>query len=284
MSYKIFKPEEINLDNIVYHKSKKLENSDGKEYVNIPISYNNNNTNIPLIFQIPSIQLNDSYIKKNSSALLIPIKTINENKTTGLKSFLNDLDEKIISDFKTNGRKWCKNYIDNLVNIEYKALVNDIDDDDIIYDNGVLSLELDTNATSKIKIYDENKQFVSNNEIENCLVKGNIIQCILELKSIAIVTQDDSNEIFSCIKTHQIRFKKPEDQESDSDSIEVPDVDIVDYSFLESEIEPNIINNMNPNIENNKNIADDSDSDTSSDSFASSASSNDFSKKFFRKS
>jgi len=278
MSYRIFKPEEVNLDNIVYHKSKKLENSDGKEYINIPISYScKDGSNIPLIFQIPSIRLNDSYIKNNSNnsnVLFLPIKTINDNKTAGLKSFLNDLDEKIISDFKKNGRNWCKNYIDNLVNIEYKALVNDIDDDDIIYDNGVLSLELDTGPLSKIKIYDENKQIIDNEQVENCLLKGNIVQCILELKSIAIVTQNDSNEIFSCIKTHQIRFKKPlqESQESQEiDSIEAPDVDIVDYSFLESEIEPQ-----------NMNIPDDSDNtDTSSDSFASS---DDFSKKFFRKS
>ncbi len=229
MSYKIFKTDEINFNNFIYQSPKKI-NDNGKNCIYIPIVYKENDTILPILFQLPSIKLNDSYKKGN---LLLPINTINTKKTASLKKFLDNIDEKIIHDFKLHGKKWCKEIIDNLKNIEYKALVNDIDDDDSIYSNGVLSIQINNNSScfsnSNIKIYNENKNLLNNNNYDNVLIKGNIIQCILELKGLVIVINDNNtNEIFPYIKTHQIRYIEEK----------LLDINLDDYSFLESEVEP----------------------------------------------
>ncbi len=230
--YKIFSIEEINLEKVNYLGPKKLETSESK-YIFIPMVYKNNDNNLPILFQLPSIKLNDTYKKDN---LLLPINTLRGTRTNLLKTFLNNLDEKIINDFKTQGKKWCKEMVSSLKNIEYKALVNDIDDDDQVYDNGVISLTLEDinkslfnkNMESSIKIYNERKELINNKKYEEILQKGNIVQCIIELKGLIIMINNNNNEIYPYIKTHQIRYIEEK----------LFDVNLEDYSFLESEMEP----------------------------------------------
>jgi hypothetical protein len=229
--YKIFSIEELNLEKINYLGAKKIETSESK-YIFIPMVYKDSNT-LPLLFQLPSIKLNDTYKKDN---LLLPINTLRGTRTNLLKNFLNNLDEKIINDFKTQGKKWCKEMVSSLKNIEYKALVNDIDDDEPVYDNGVISLSLEDinkslfnkNTESSIKIYNEKKELINNKKYEDILQKGNIIQCIIELKGLIITISENNNEICPYIKTHQIRYIEEK----------LFDVNLEDYSFLESEMEP----------------------------------------------
>lgn len=149
MSYKIFRIEELDLSNFFYQSPRKLT-IDNRETIFIPLIYKKDNV-YPILFQLPSIKINDSY--KNDT-LLIPINTTNPNKTLALKTILNNLDEKLINDFKVNGKKWCKEVLNNLKNIEYKALVNEIDDDESIYSNGVLNLQLQKYLP---KVYNEKR-------------------------------------------------------------------------------------------------------------------------------
>ncbi len=242
MSFKIFRIEELNNRNFFYQSSKKI-NFNNKKVVFVPIIYKYSDANLPILFQVPSIKLNDSY-KKDS--LLLPINTVNPNKTLALKNFLNDLDEKLMQDFRLNGKIWCKEILQNLKNIEYKALVNVIEDNESVYDNGVLNLQLqDINTTlfnksnnHSVKVFNEKKELVSEQNYRDILQKGNIVQCILELKGLVITYSDDpneSNEIFPYIKTHQIRSYEEQ----------LLDVTLENYSFLDTEMEPD--NNLKTN-------------------------------------
>ena len=245
MSFKIFKVEEIDNEKFLYQTPKKI-NFNNKKVIFIPIIYKDNLNSLPILFQIPSIKLNDSYRKDN---LLLPISPINSNKTSNLKNFLNNLDEKFIEDFKLNGKKWCKELLQNLKNIEYKALVNVIDDDEKVYDNGVLSLQLEDinntlfnkNKSNSVKVYSDRKELIDEENYKDVLQKGNIVQCILELKGLVITISEntnESNEIFPYLKTHQIRYSEEK----------LLDVTLENYSFLESEVEP--LNNKINNSEN----------------------------------
>ena len=247
MSYKIFNIEEIQLGNFIYQSPKRINMPD-KKCIFIPMVYKENEKVLPILFQLPSIKLNDSYKKDN---LLLPINAIKQHKTEILKNLLNNIDEKIIQDFKNHGKKWCKEMVENLKNIEYKALVNDIDDDDIIYDNGVLNLQLNDinnyllnkNTDFNLKIFNEKKEEV-NEKMEEVLIKGSIIQCIIELKGLIILLNSESNEIFPYVKTHQIRYFEER----------VLDVNLDQYSFLDSEIEPKKQSNQIQNIQIMDNI------------------------------
>lgn len=224
--YNIFHINELNLDKIIYLTPKKQENS-----IFIPIMYESQ-TNIPLLFQLPSIKLNDSY-KQDKDILIIPLNTINTSKTETIKTVLNNIDEKFILDFKNRGKKWCKEIANNMKNIEYKTLVNEIVDDEEVYDNGVLNLQLSNNIKN-IKIYNEKKELLDIEQYEYALRKGNIIQSILELKGL-MINLSETNEIYPVVKIHQIRYVEEKQI----------DVNLNLYSFLESEMEPNIqqINN-----------------------------------------
>lgn len=231
-SYKIFRVEELNIDRIFYQSPKKILH-DNNKFVFIPVVYKNNENNFPVLFQLPSIKLNDTYKKDN---LLLPINTFNKNKTELLKTFLNELDEKLIQDFKNNGKKWCSEYVQYLKNIEYKALVNLIDDSDPIYDNGVLNLQLEDinnfllnrQVKNDIRVYNEKKEIIDSNNYSEVLQRGNIVQCILELKGLIIQMNNETTEIFPYIKTHQIRFIEEK----------LLEVSLENYSFLDSEVEP----------------------------------------------
>jgi len=263
MSFKIFRVEELDNKNFFYQSSKKI-NFNNKKVVFIPTAYNHNDNVLPILFQVPSIRLNDSY-KKDS--LLLPINPVNSNKTTVLKNFFNNLDEKLIQDFKVNGKKWCKEILQNLKNIEYKALVNIIEDDESVYDNGVLNLQLeDINTTlfnknknqNGVKVYNEKKELVDEENYKDVLQKGNIVQCILELRGLVITYSEnpnESNEIFPYIKTHQIRYYEEK----------LVDINLENYSFLESEVEPSVkyANNYKNNEEVKKDNLDSSDEEES---------------------
>ena len=250
MSYKIFKIDDLDNKNFIYQSPKKINFND-KKVVFIPIVYKNSNSITPILFQVPSIKLNDSYKKDN---LLLPINTVNTNKIMIIKNFFNNLDEKFIQDFKSNGKNWCKEVLQNLKNFEYKALVNIIEDNDLIYDNGVLNIQLeDINTTlfnknnSTVKVYNEKKELVNEENYKDVLQKGNIIQCILELKGLVITYSEDpneTNEIFPYIKTHQIRYHEEK----------AIDVILDTYSFMDSEIEPEIETQIKHEIKNNINL------------------------------
>ena len=208
MSFKIFRLDELNLDNFLFQSPRKVELLNSKNAILIPMiyKYEEEKKILPILFQLPSVKLNDSY---KNDMLLIPINPINSNKTAVMKSVLENVDNKLINDFRLNGKKWCKEVIANLKNIEYKAIVNEIDDDDVVYENGVLNLQLLNNTytmNKSIKIYNEKKELVEQEDYDKVLIKGTIIQCIVELKGLMITLNDEDNEIFPLIKIHQIRF------------------------------------------------------------------------------
>jgi len=225
MSFKIFRLEELNLDNFFFQSPRKVELLQSKNAILIPMIYKDEEARkiLPILFQLPSIKLNDSY--RHDDVLLVPINPINNNKTDIMKSVLNNIDNKLINDFKLNGKKWCKEVIQNLKNIEYKAIVNEIDDDDVIYENGVLSLSLLTN--NNLKIYNEKKELIDKEDYGKVLIKGTIIQSIIELKGLMITLNDEDNEIFPLLKVHQIRYIEEK----------MLEVNLDNYSILDSDIE-----------------------------------------------
>jgi hypothetical protein len=250
MSHKIFKVDEMDLNNINYFSPKKIL-ANNKNFLFIPMVYNEN---MPILIQLPSIKLNDSYKK---DVLILPIKTTNINKTLLIKTFFNNLDNKILTDFKAHGKKWCKEIPQILKNIDYRAVINEIDDEEDVYDNGILSLQLeDINNTlfgknlnsynNDIKVYNEKKELILNTDYESVLQKGNFVQCIIEFRGLIITQNENSSEIIPYIKVHQIRYSEEK----------IVHVNLDSYSFLESEVEPRInkqtVNKMNViNEENN---------------------------------
>ncbi len=227
----ILRHDEIDVNNITYFSQQKYGN-----IIFVPIGYKYNTGKIPLIFQIPSIKLNDMYKHNN---MIVPINCLNKFKTPSLKELLNNIDDRLINDFKSYAHVWFRDFETNIKNLDYKSIVNDISsstDNDDIYSNGVFGLKLiDEYATlikkqpTHAKIYDIDKNIKNEIDYNKFLVSGTIVQSIIELKGILINITDTNNEIIPYIKVHQIRFIEEE---------KLNDINLDMYSFLDSEIEP----------------------------------------------
>ena len=242
----ILRHDEIDINNIRYYSQQKFGNT-----LYIPIGYEFHSKKIPLIFQIPSIKLNDSYKHNN---IIVPINCINKYKTQSLKKLLLDIDQKIMLDFKKNAHIWFRDIETNVKNFDYKSCVNEINDKDTdkdnIYANGVFGLNLiDDNAKlikkqqTHTRVYNVTKNICNECDYHKVIVSGTTIQSIVEVKGIIIKIENDESEVLPYIKVHQVRYIEEE---------KINDIDLDAYSFLDSEIEPKI--NYKTTIENVKKI------------------------------
>jgi hypothetical protein len=134
---------------------------------------------------------------------------------------LNDIDDKIINDFKNNARTWCE--LQEILDIEYRPLV----DDDDNYDEQVMRLQLDDIVSSEpyLKLFDENCNMIHDANYETYLKKNTTIQTIIELRGLIIDINESENVIYPFLRTHQIKYC--EDKEMN--------FTLENYSFVESE-------------------------------------------------
>lgn len=228
MNFTIFKLYDFDLEKLVYLDPIKNPNNNT---IFIPTMLNHNNKKIHPLIQVPSIKLCDNY---KNNILICPLVGLDEEKTAIIRKFFNNIDNKVINDFKKYGKTWCP----NIKNISYKAIVSEIDEENSITQytdvNEVITFNLfnkdkDGNVTFFTKVYDAKKNIITPENIENYLQRGNIIQSIIEFRGINITLENNNLEVQFIIRTHQIRVTET-----------YKEINIESYSFLDSEIEPQI--------------------------------------------
>ena len=230
MKDKIIKIDDIKFNNINFLKPI----TNGCDII-IPIYYKTQGENnyeqikTPLLMQVPSLYLNDSY--KGNSTINLPLIGKNDNLTNFIRDFFNNLDniiynnlKKILSDIKKKGLSPQINFS----NISYKSIVNEIEgDDNQIYKNGLIRYKIYNSKNFSTKIYDDSKQLLTENQYVNEMVKGIFIKSIIEINSLII----RDNIIHVYIKPHQLRIT-PE---------KIDPISLNYYSFIDSDNEENEI-------------------------------------------
>ena len=244
MNCKIFKPKEIDLNNIVYSTIVKKSNNVQSIY----IAYNENGVNLPLFIRLPSLYLVDG-IKEidgkhttHEFVLLLQSKT-KENSECIIK-LLKDLDKKIVKDGRLNKYSW-----DTDQELTYKVLSRKVNNDNTIYNNGVLKVKLYKNGQFKTNVY-YNKQLINDNNYKDLFNRHCYVKVIIEIVSL-IKDIDGIFELF--IRTHQISVNNDAppinllDKYQFSDSSDTYKNDDIDdasiRSTLNSSIESDFIDN-----------------------------------------
>lgn len=171
----------INLNNIVYKKIKKIS----KNTKLVFIKYDSTN----LVFQIPTI-INNGVIHPNNDTISFNLKCVNIDKTTQLINFFNELDKKIINDSLNN--KW---FSDNLL---YKKIIN----------NNTINIKIINNNNFNTKFFlNENERItfdqIPNHAENNCNKLGT---CKIILECYAVWIKKSSFSIL--IRPVSISFSK----------------------------------------------------------------------------
>lgn len=216
-SLAIFKLEDISMDNIKFTRPIKIKND-----IVVPILYNSNGKSEPFLVQIPSLYLNNSY--NGNSVILLPLIGRTEYTTIDVVNFFSELDRTMVANIKNilYGIKRENRHVMDFNNISYKSIINEIEGDDgEIYKNGLIKYRICGDFSSKI--YDENKNFIRQDEYENRLVKGIYLKSIIEINS--LVLRD--NVIHVYIKPHQLRITEEKFQS----------INLESYSFIDSDDE-----------------------------------------------
>ncbi|ARF09009.1 hypothetical protein Catovirus_1_1059 [Catovirus CTV1] len=221
MQHKILKLEEIDMKNIEFMKPIKK-----KSDIIVPIHYKTNSNILgktPLLVQVPSLYLNDTY--KEKSSLILPFMGKTDYSTNLVCEFFNNLDSIILSNIKKILYELVneKNNKINFSDISYKAIVNEIEgDDNEIYKNGLIKYKLHNNKDFATKIFDENKNLIDVMDYSKKMVKGTYIKSIIEINSLVI--RDSVIQVY--IKPHQLRVQYKFDT-----------VNLDSYSFIDSDDE-----------------------------------------------
>jgi hypothetical protein len=211
---KTLRISEIDLNKIIYEPIK------GKNKKYIPINYETPNNK--LVFQTPLLLCNNMVIKnKDYYELDIPLYGKSFKKIDRFIKLLKQLDIKFINDAKQNAKKWFvgKN------NIRYKSIIRDINDNNRIYENGVIKIKimLGCNGT----IISQNFKEINPEE----LVHNSYIRMIIEV--CALWLSEDGFGLYlkphvidqQVIKKYQFTFVEDSDSESDILDTEIPQND-----------------------------------------------------------
>jgi len=199
MQVKIFKYNEINLDNINYSKpidaSLASSNEYKKGYHIIYVSYKYETNNVPLLIEIPSLQLTDQYneVKKE---LLLPLSAKDNKHNKPLHDFFSELDKKFIKEI-TKILKLNKTISNKINSMSYNAVLKVSDESDESYKNGVIQLKLSDNTD----VYNANKEKLSSDKYSTYMNKESYVGSIIEITSILI----SQEQIMITIKPHQLR-------------------------------------------------------------------------------
>jgi len=170
--YRIYKLDEINLDNIVYTKPHITKIKQNTNYIDI--FYNDPELGIvPFILELPKLNIID-YISEVGLIL-----ELDDNK-----SFFDKLDDKFINYFKEN-----MNMLELCNNIKYKTIVKKDKYDNDKY-NGIIKLTLLDNknliSTIKTTIFDKNKHIILSDNYKKYLKNGKSVRSMIEISTLWI--------------------------------------------------------------------------------------------------
>ena len=219
----------INLDNIVYYKTKKYKN-----YKIILMKYKEENKINNFVFQTSKI-LNLNPVDNYEKSLLLSLNNKSQG-TTELSKFIKQLEEKIKTDISQN-TPWLYNN-DNNYNIIFQRLIRD---------NNCIKIKLINNSDLKT-LFKLNNKNIDNIKLNNeCYCK-----LILECYGIWINSQNNFSIylrpiVVSFNNTEQLYdYKFASDSSSSSDN----DINIID-SFTNNQ-NNNDIDDNNENDDNNE--------------------------------
>ena len=172
ISQKIVTPyriSDIKTDNIIYSKTK-----EGNNKKILYLKYKDNNLDMPLTFQTPSLQnFEKIQNKKGYNELQVPLSCKNSKKTDEFITFLRDLDAKFIKDAKKFGSVW----FGRTKNITYKSVIRSSEENKEEYKNGVLRVKLLNSNNFRTQILLDNDSEMTIDQIgENFYVKM-ILEC-----------------------------------------------------------------------------------------------------------
>ena len=174
------KPNQINVDKIIFKKVKKL--SDKKI---IPIKYLQDGAETQLVFQTCTLY-NKLKPKKfnNYWEFNIPLSGKNNEKVNQLTDFLIKLNQKIIKDSQLHKTEW---FGENTNSIQYRNIINESDSDEKIWANGSISFKIPIKQASNFQTtLLENKKNIRIEDIK----ENNMIKSALEIYLLIIKDND----------------------------------------------------------------------------------------------
>ena len=262
INLKPYLPNEFNLDNIIY--SKVHHDSDTKK----SIFLYDKEPKKKIYIQSPELKHIINLVRnKNYYELNLPLYGKKQSNINSFTKFIKELDNKIITDAKTNKNEW---FNENNKNLRYRSLIKNIHDDYIdtvefksgMFENGIIKLKITQNTnvtTNSQKITPEQLKLDQNVrtifQIYAIWISGDLFG--LYLKPIVI------DQKYKLIE--QIDFIA---SESDNDTVYNTDVDnLTEYNngYNDSD-ESDSDQNNSDNSESNNSESNQSDSDQSNQS------------------
>lgn len=235
---KTLRISQIDLNKISY------ESIRGKDKKYIPINYDGIGNK--LIFQTPLLMSNSLPVKNDDYYELdIPLYGKSHRKVDKFVKLLRQLDMKFINDVKQHAKKWFQ----EKSKIRYKSIIRDINDNNRIYENGLIKIKI-------LPTYNGTIVIQNGKEIEpNDLVNHSQIRLILEVR--ALWLSDEGFGLYlkplvieqQVIKKYQFSFI--EDSDSDSDIL---DTEIGPANNEEYDINPFIRESDTSIIQHDKKI------------------------------
>ena len=230
---------QLNLDNIVYSKTKQLN-----QKKIIYIKYNDNSHMNQFVFQCPTLlNINKPQVASDEyHELEIPITTQDSNKQQNFIDFLEKLDDKIINDNKNND--WTS---DMTSNIKYKRMLKETNNEHI------LKLKL-----IKSKDFETNLQTDSNKRLKPSDIPLNT-WCKILLEVYAVVINMKFNTYNILIRPIIISFKEKfqynyslieDSDENDDDNVLDTEVNNI---FLKQVVQPKVSINTYSDVKQSNN-------------------------------
>lgn len=192
---KIFKLNEIDLDNITYGDVIKHH-----DISTININYSYENKYVPLLIETEYFYSIDGIkeisLKHFTHEIVLLLQSKSDTKTQHLIDFFNNLDKKIIQDGMNEKYDW-----DTYEELTYKVLVRKVNNDNDIYNNGVVKIKLYENGRFKTILYNKNKKSINKEDCKQYFNKYCYIKVIMELVSLK---KNDKGIFEIFVRTHQL--------------------------------------------------------------------------------
>ena len=173
------------------------------------IKYNLNNKKIPFLIETEYMYMPVDGLYENLKMISYEIILLLSKSNQKMSDFFLNLDKKIIDCGKQNIDNWP---FDKENKIRYKTLVRDIDNSEGNYGNIALKLKLTKSNDFKTLIFDDKRNIVQKNKIDDILISGKYVKVIFELPCLWF----KNNNFGLSLKVHQIKVStikknKPKD-------------------------------------------------------------------------
>lgn len=204
---KTLRISQIDLNKISYEPAR------GKQKKYVPINYDGIGNK--LVFQTPLLLCNNSPVKNDDYYELdIPLYGKSHRKVDKFVKLLKQLDMKFINDVKHNAKKW----FEEKNKIRYKSIIRDINDNNRIYENGLIKIKL-------LPGYNGTVVMQNGKEIEpNELVSYSQIRLILEVRALWLSDEGFGLYLKPLVVDQQVikkyQFSFIDDSDSDSDILD----------------------------------------------------------------